>query len=46
MVDEEMHDPERTQAPERGDWPTLDDDAGRELAQSIREMFGRDNIVV
>ncbi|HXD81468.1 MAG TPA: hypothetical protein VNU27_07830 [Candidatus Acidoferrum sp.] len=31
---------------ERGDWPTLSDEAGRELARAVREAFGRDDIAV
>ena len=31
---------------ERGDWPTLGEDAGRELARAVREAFGRDDIAV
>lgn len=31
---------------ERGDWPTLSEDAGRELARAVREAFGRDDIAV
>ena len=30
----------------RDDWPTLSEEAGRELAQAVREAFGRDNIAV
>jgi hypothetical protein len=37
---------ERTSATRPDDWPTLDDEAGRELAQEVREAFGRDNIAV
>ena len=31
---------------EGNDWPTLDEDAGRELAQAVRDAFGRDEIAV
>ena len=31
---------------DRGDWPTLSDEAGRKLARAVREAFGRDDIVV
>jgi len=29
-------------APERGDWPTVSEEAGRDLAQAVREAFGRE----
>jgi hypothetical protein len=29
-------------APERGDWPTVSEEGGRDLAQAVREAFGRD----
>ncbi len=32
--------------PELGDWPTLSEEAGRELARAVREAFGRDDIAV
>jgi hypothetical protein len=32
--------------PEPGDWPTLSEEAGRELARAVREAFGRDDITV
>jgi len=28
--------------PERGDWPTVSEEGGRDLAQAVREAFGRD----
>ncbi|MEA2496941.1 MAG: hypothetical protein QOJ29_4852 [Thermoleophilaceae bacterium] len=31
-----------TVAPERGDWPTVSEEGGRDLAQAVREAFGRD----
>ena len=31
---------------DRGDWPTLSEEAGRELARAVREAFGRDDIAV
>jgi hypothetical protein len=31
-----------TVAPERGDWPTVSEEGGRDLALAIREAFGRD----
>jgi hypothetical protein len=31
---------------ELGDWPTLSEEAGRELARVVREAFGRDDIAV
>jgi hypothetical protein len=31
---------------ERGDWPTLSEEAGRELARAVREAFGRDDIAI
>lgn len=31
---------------DRSDWPTLDENAGRDLAQAVREAFGRDDIAV
>lgn len=31
---------------DRGDWPTLSDEAGRELAQAVRDAFGRDNLAI
>lgn len=31
---------------ERGDWPTLSEEAGRDLARAVREAFGRDDIAV
>ncbi len=37
---------ETTSATASDDWPTLSDEAGRELAQKVREAFGRDNIAV
>ena len=35
-----------SRAPESGDWPTLSEEAGRELARAVREAFGRDDIAV
>jgi hypothetical protein len=32
--------------PEPDDWPTLSEEAGRELARAVREAFGRDDITV
>jgi hypothetical protein len=29
-------------APDRGDWPTVSEEGGRDLAQAVREAFGRD----
>ena len=37
---------EETGSSERGDWPTVSEEAGRELARAVREAFGRDNIAV
>ena len=31
---------------ERGDWPTLGEEAGRAFARAVREAFGRDDIAV
>jgi hypothetical protein len=31
---------------DRGDWPTLSDEAGRELAQAVRDAFGRNNVAI
>lgn len=31
---------------DRGDWPTLSEEAGRELARAVREAFGRDDVAV
>jgi hypothetical protein len=31
-----------TVAPEGGDWPTVSEEGGRDLARAIREAFGRD----
>jgi hypothetical protein len=31
---------------DRGDWPTLSEEAGRELAQAVREAFGRDDVAI
>ena len=31
-----------TAAPERGDWPTVSEEGGRDLARAVREAFGRD----
>lgn len=31
---------------DRDDWPTLSEEAGRDLARAVREAFGRDNIEV
>ena len=30
----------------RGDWPTLTEEAGRDLARAVRDAFGRDDIAV
>jgi hypothetical protein len=35
-----------SRAPERSDWPTLSEEAGRELARAVRDAFGRDDIAV
>jgi len=37
---------EQSAPPRRNDWPTLDEEAGRELAQAVRDTFGRDGIAV
>ena len=37
---------EQTCRAPRNDWPTLHEDAGRELAQAVRDAFGRDDIRV
>ena len=37
---------DRRTTTERGDWPTLSEEAGRELALAVREAFGRDDIAV
>jgi hypothetical protein len=37
---------EQAPGPERDAWPTVSDDAGRELAQAVRDAFGRDGIAV
>jgi hypothetical protein len=29
-------------APDRGDWPTVSEEGGRDLARAVREAFGRD----
>jgi hypothetical protein len=31
-----------TVPPDRGDWPTVSEEGGRDLALAIREAFGRD----
>jgi hypothetical protein len=33
-------------APGRREWPTLSEEAGRELARAVRDAFGRDEIEV
>jgi hypothetical protein len=33
---------EESVSADRGDWPTLSDEAGHELAQAVSEAFGRD----
>ncbi len=35
---------EQTSTTRPTDWPTVSEDAGRELARGVREAFGRDNI--
>lgn len=35
---------EQTSATRPVDWPTLDEEAGRELARGVREALGRDDI--
>lgn len=30
----------------RNDWPTLSEDAGRELARAVRDAFGREDIAL
>ena len=37
---------EQTSAADHNDWPTLDEEAGRELARAVRDAFGRDDIAV
>ena len=33
---------DRPAAPERGDWPTVSEEGGRDLTRAVREAFGRD----
>ena len=37
---------EQTPAADANDWPSLSEDAGRELARAVRDAFGRDEIAV
>jgi len=37
---------EQTSHTEANAWPTLDEEAGRELARAVRDAFGRDGIEV
>jgi hypothetical protein len=37
---------EQTSVSEGSDWPTLHEEAGRELARAVRDAFGRDEIAV
>jgi hypothetical protein len=39
MVSVTLNDPA---TPERGDWPTVSEEGGRDLARAVREAFGRD----
>ena len=39
-------DPEPTALAQRDDWPTLGEEAGRELARAVRDAFGRDEIAL
>jgi len=39
MVSVTLNDPA---APERGDWPTVSEEGGRDLARAVRDAFGRD----
>ena len=37
---------EQSPSGQRNDWPTLDEDSGRELARAVRDAFGRDEIEI
>jgi hypothetical protein len=37
---------EQSSVVSRGDWPAVGDEAGNELAQAVRDAFGRDEIGV
>jgi hypothetical protein len=37
---------EQTSVMDAADWPTVGEDAGRELARAVRNAFGRDEIAV
>jgi predicted DNA-binding antitoxin AbrB/MazE fold protein len=37
---------EQSPSGQRNDWPTLDEEAGRELAGAVRDAFGRDEIAI
>lgn len=37
---------EQASVTDRDAWPTVSEDAGRDLAQAVRDAFGRDDIAV
>jgi len=37
---------EQSPLAQRDDWPALGEEAGRELAQAVRDAFGRDAIAI